>query len=133
MKRETSDKGLLEVIGERATPFLQQVSTNDVSKLHPGESQRSFLLDAQGQLIDDIAILRLEPDKWGRDRYVVMTNPANTDRVKAWFRGLGDGYILFDEEDIFCKVEGPVVVKDLGKDAISNIQYPISNLQPPIS
>jgi glycine hydroxymethyltransferase len=130
VKRETSDRELLEVFGERATPFLQQVSTNDVSKLCPGESQRSFLLDAQGQLIDSIAILRLEPDRWGRDHYVVMTNPANTDRVKAWFRGLADGYILFDEDDIFRKVEGPVVVKDLDKDAIPDIQYPISNLQP---
>lgn len=114
---DMSDMGLLEVIGERATPFLQQVSTNDVSNLHPGEGQRSFLLDAKGQLIDDVSILRLEPDKWGRDHYVVMTNPANTERVKAWFRGLGDGYIVFDEEDIFRKVEGPVVVNDLSEDA----------------
>jgi len=131
VKREASGMGLLEVVGERATPFLQQVSTNDVSKLRPGESQRSFLLDAQGQLIDSISILRLEPDRWGRDHYVVMTNPENTERVKAWFRGLGDGYIIFDEEDIFRKVEGPVIVKDLDEDAISNIQYPISNLKSP--
>jgi glycine hydroxymethyltransferase len=139
VKREASDMGLLEVMGQRAMPFLQQVSTNDVSRLRPGQSQHSFLLDAQGQLIDDVAILRLEPDKWGRDHYVVMTNPANTDRVKAWFRGLGDGYIVFDEEDIFRKVEGPVVVRELevgswklevgnGTHPIPNIQYPISNL-----
>ncbi len=144
VKRETSGMGLLEVIGERAMPFLQQVSTNDVSKLHPGEGQRSFLLDAKGQLIDSIAILRLEPDRWGRDHYVVMTNPANTDRVKAWFRGLGDGYILFDEDDIFRKVEGPVVVRELevgswklevgnGIHPIPNIQSLISNIQPPTS
>ncbi len=133
VKRQTSDVRLLEVFGERATPFLQQVSTNDVSKLRPGESQRSFLLDAQGQLIDSIAILRLEPDRWGRDHYVVRTNPANTDRVKAWFRGLADGYILFDEDDIFRKVEGPVVVKDLDEDAIPNIQSQISNLKTRIS
>jgi glycine hydroxymethyltransferase len=133
VKREASGMGLLEVIGERATPFLQQVSTNDVSKLQPGESQRSFLLDAKGQLIDSISILRLEPDRWGRDHYIVMTNPENTARVKAWFRSLGDGYILFDEDDIFRKVEGPVVVKDPGEDAILNIQYPISILHPPSS
>jgi glycine hydroxymethyltransferase len=131
VKRETSDLELLEVVGERATPFLQQVSTNDVSKLQPGESQRSFLLDAKGQLIDSIAILRLEPDKWGRDHYVVMTNSENTARVKAWFRGLADGYILFDEDDIFRKVEGPVVVKDLAEDAIPNIKSQISNLKTP--
>ena len=139
---DLSDMGLLEVFGERATPFLQQVSTNDVSSLQPGQSQRSFLLDAQGQLMDDITILRLEPDRWGRDHYVVMTNPENTDRVKAWFRGLGDGYIIFDEKDIFRKVEGPVVVRELevgswklevrnGIHPIPNPQSPISNLQPP--
>ena len=133
VKRQTSDMGLLEVIGQRATPFLQQVSTNDVSRLQPGESQRSFLLDAQGQLIDSIAILRLEPDQWGRDHYVVMTNPENTDRVKAWFRGLADGYILFDEDDIFRKVEGPVVVKDLDEDATPNIKSQISKLETKIS
>ena len=144
VKRQTSEVRLLEVIGERATPFLQQVSTNDVSKLRPGESQQSFLLDAKGRLIDSISILRLEPDKWGRDHYVVMTNPENTARVKAWFRGLSDGYIIFDEDDIFRKVEGPVVVRELevesrkrevegGTNSTSNIQSLISNLQPPIS
>ena len=144
VKRQTSGVGLLEVIGERATPFLQQVSTNDVSKLRVGESQQSFLLDAEGQLIDSISILRLEPDRWGRDHYIVMTNPENTARVKAWFRGLSDGYIVFDEDDIFRKVEGPVVVRELevggwkleagsGTHPISNIQSLISNLQPPIS
>ena len=144
VKRQTSDVRLLEVIGERAAPFLQQVSTNDVSKLRPGESQQSFLLDAKGRLIDSISILRLEPDKWGRDHYVVMTNPENTARVKAWFRGLSDGYIIFDEDDIFRKVEGPVVVRELevesrkrevegGTNSTSNIQSLISNLQPPIS
>jgi glycine hydroxymethyltransferase len=130
VKREASDMRLLEVYGQRATSFLQQVSTNDVSSLQPGDSQQSFLLDAMGQLIDSIAVLRLEPDRWGRDNYIVRTNPENTDRVKAWFRGLGDGYIIFDENDIFRKVEGPVVVKDLDEDAVSNIQYPISDLQP---
>jgi glycine hydroxymethyltransferase len=138
VKREASDMGLLEVMGERATPFLQQVSTNDVSFLQPGESQRSFLLDAKGQLMDSISILRLEPDKWGRDHYIVMTNPENTDRVKAWFRGLADGYILFDEDDIFRKVEGPVVVRELEvgswklelETPNSKLQTPISNLQP---
>ena len=143
VKREASDMGLLEVIGERAMPFLQQVSTNDASKLQPGQSQRSFLLGAQGQLIGSISILRLEPDRWGRDHYVVRTNPTNTDRVKAWFRGLADGYILFDDEDIFRKVEAPVVVRDLSEagngtlpipnpqSLISNLQPPTSNLQPP--
>jgi len=114
---DLGDMGLLEVIGERAVPFMQQVPTNDVSQLRPGMSQRSFLLDRDGKLLDDVTILRFEADRWGRDRYLVITNPANADRVKAWLRGLADGYILFDDEDLFRKVEGPIVVRDLGEDS----------------
>ena len=40
--------------------------------------------------------------------------PANCERVKAWLRGLGDGYILFlDWGDLFAKVEGPLVVEEV--------------------
>ncbi len=114
---DLGDMALLEVIGERALPFLQQISTNDVSKLRPGESQRSFLLDRKGKLIDDVTILRFEADKWARDRFLVMANPANADRVKVWMRDLSDGYVLFDDDDLFRKVEGPVVIRDLMEDA----------------
>ncbi|MFQ6057424.1 MAG: glycine cleavage system aminomethyltransferase GcvT [Anaerolineae bacterium] len=114
---DLGDMGLLAISGERATPFLQQTCTNNVSRLRPGEVTRSFLLDRDGQLLDDVSLLRLESDRWGRDRYILMANPENAERVKAWLRGLADGYVLFDEEDIFRKVEGPVVVEDLMEDA----------------
>ena len=54
-------------------------------------------------------------DERGRERYLLLTNPANTEKVKAWLRGLADGYVLFDNEDMFCKVQGPAVVIDLGE------------------
>jgi len=114
---DLGDMGLLAIRGERATPFLQQVCTNDIVRLRPGEITRSFLLDKDGTLLDDVTILRLETDRWGRDRYILMANPENAERVKAWLRGLADGYVLFDEEDVFRKVEGPVVVEDLMEDA----------------
>jgi glycine cleavage system T protein len=112
---DQGDVGLLEISGQRAKPFLQEASTNDVAELSPGQSQRSFLLDKDGCLIDDVSILRLDGDDWGRDRYLMLTNPANTEKVKAWLRGLSDGYIVFDNDNIFRKVQGPAVVEDLGE------------------
>jgi len=112
---DLSDIGLLEISGQRAKPFLQEVSTNNVAALSLGQGQRSFLLDKEGGLIDDVSSLRLNADEWGRDRYLMLTNPANTEKVKAWLRGLSDGYILFDDEDIFRKVQGPAIVEDLGE------------------
>jgi hypothetical protein len=33
--------------------------------------------------------------------------------VASWLRALADGYVLFDEDDLFRKVEGPVVVEEI--------------------
>jgi glycine cleavage system T protein len=112
---DLGDIGLLKVSGERAKPFLQEVSSNNIARLRPGELLPSFLLDGRAQLIDEVSILYLDSDSRGRDHYLVVTNPSHTERVKSWLRGLSDGYIIFDEDDIFAKIEGPVVVEDLGE------------------
>ena len=113
---DLSDCGLLLVVGERAEPSLQQILTSDVGALAPGECQFAFLLDGDARLIDDVSVLRLPPqedDPAQRDRYLLRTNPQNHERVKAWLRAMGDGYTLFDPDDIFRKVEGPLIVEDL--------------------
>ena len=116
---DLSDCGLLLVMGERAAASLQQVLTSDLSALAPGDCQFSFLLNEDAQVIDDVSILHLEPSgeftpgEPRHDRYLIRTNPENHERVKAWLRALGDGYTLFDQHDVFRKVEGPVIVEDL--------------------
>ncbi len=110
---DLSDMGILEVKGDRAFPFLQQLVTQDITDLRMGGCCHSAVLDRHGRIIDDIYLFRFDPDRRERDRYWVITNPQNTERIKAWFRGISDGYILFDETDVFKKVEGPVVVEDL--------------------
>ena len=112
---DLGDIGLLKVSGERARPFLQGISTNNIAGLKPGELLPSFLLDRQAQLIDEVYILCLSSNDDGRDDYLLVTNPSHTEKVKLWLRGLSDGYIIFDKDDIFAKIEGPVVVEDLGE------------------
>ena len=103
----------LLVSGERAVPGLAQIVTSDVAALQPGEWQLGFMLDPDGRGMDEVSILRLTQDECGRDRFIVKSTPANCERVKAWLRGLGDGYILFDRADLFAKVEGPLVVEEI--------------------
>jgi glycine cleavage system T protein len=105
--------GLLLVSGERAEAGLNQIVTPDVPCLKPGEAVPGFILDADGVVMDDIFLMRLPADKYARHRFIIRTQPENHERVKAWLRGLGDGYILFDRQDVFRKVEGPLVVEDL--------------------
>ena len=74
-------------------------------------------------MIDDACVMRMAADEAGtgdvaageagRDRYLLRPQPANHERVKAWLRALGDGYTLFDRQDLFAKVEGPIIVEDL--------------------
>ena len=106
---DLSDSGLLQVMGDRAEASLQQIMTSDVGALAPGDCQRGFMLNEDAQVIDDLSLLRLPNDSG----YLLLTNPANHERVKAWLRALGDGYTLFDPDDLYRKVEGPIIVEDL--------------------
>jgi glycine cleavage system T protein len=112
---DLSDMGILEVKGDRAAPFLDQVISNNIMHLRSGNRCRGVVLDRTGTLIDDVDVIRLDRDEWGRDCYWVLTNPENTEKMKSWLRGISDGYVLFDDKDIFMKIEGPVIVEDLGE------------------
>ncbi len=118
---DLSDSGLLEIIGERAKAFLQSATTNNVIALNIGQCQRSFLLDEKGQIIDDILVCRFKNDERGREHYLMVTNPPNTEKVRQWLLGLSDGYLLFDKEDIFAKVDGPIVLDDFSGEIFARI------------
>ena len=102
----------LRVTGWRARPFVQQVVTANIADLEPGQAKGARMLDRHGGLIADVVVRREMPDEWGRDRYLI-TPTANGHRVAAWLRALSDGYVLFDETDLYRKVEGPVVVEEV--------------------
>jgi len=102
----------LRVTGWRARPFVQEVVTANVAELAPGESTPTYVLDRHGRLMDEVVVTQEEQDDWGRDRYLITPTPQNAARVTSWLRGLSDGYTLFDEDDIFRTVAGPVVVEE---------------------
>ncbi len=110
-RRDAETRGL-RVIGWRARQFVQQVVTANVAGLTAGDSLVAYMLDRRGQLMDEVVVEREEADEWGRDRYLLTPTPQNADRVASWLRNLADGYVLFDDGDVFRKVEGPVVVEE---------------------
>jgi glycine hydroxymethyltransferase len=113
LRGENKQSRVLEISGWRARPFVQEISTGNLSAMAPGDSVRTFLLDREGALIDDVAISRQEPDEHGRDRFRMQVGAQSSERVTAWLRGLADGYVLFDDEDVFRKVQGPVVIREV--------------------
>lgn len=74
--------GQVEVSGPDALAYLQYISTNDVSRLAPGDAQYSMMLDPNGGVIDDIIIYR-RPSGEG---YFIVINAANHDKDVAWMQ-----------------------------------------------
>jgi glycine cleavage system T protein len=109
------DLGILEVSGDfdRVMPFIQEVQTKDISDLAPGMGTWAFILDKNSKPIGDVHILRLSHKKEGQCRYLLVTSGLAIQKIKTWLRALSDGYVIFDDEDFFAKIEGPVIVRDL--------------------
>ncbi|MDF2759417.1 MAG: glycine cleavage system protein [Thermomicrobiales bacterium] len=76
--------GQVRITGADALPYLQLITTNDVSALEPGGAQYSLLPNEQGGVIDDIIVYRL-PDEPG---YLVVVNAANHAKDVAWMQTL---------------------------------------------
>lgn len=72
--------GQLDITGPDALPFLQYTTTNDVSKLGPGEASYGMLPNDHGGVVDDIFVYR-KPE--GQDGYFVVINAANVERDLA--------------------------------------------------
>jgi glycine hydroxymethyltransferase len=103
----------LRVTGWRARQHIDEVVTSNALSLQPGDSLATYILDRHGELMDEVLVAREEQDEIGRDRFLVTPTRENAALVTSWLRGLAEGYTLFDEDDIFRKVQGPVVVEEV--------------------
>jgi aminomethyltransferase len=76
---DVSHLGTLEVSGSGAFDALQNRLTNDLRRIAPGRAQYTHLLDPiDAHVVDDIIIWWV-----AEDRFLVMPNASNTDRVVA--------------------------------------------------
>ena len=76
---DVSHMGRVLVEGKRAESFLNQLTTNDVSKLAVGRGQYSLLCNSKGGIMDDLTIFRID-----NLRYLVVYNAGNRDKNWNW-------------------------------------------------
>ena len=55
---------LLEITGPDVTAFLESMYPNKVGNLAVGRDRYTTMLDEQGEIIDDVVIMRLAGDKY---------------------------------------------------------------------
>jgi glycine hydroxymethyltransferase len=102
---------LVEIGGQWAAPFVEQITPLGVADLERERWREIVLLERDGEIMSSALIRR--PDA-GYDRYQLVVPVERAQRVTAWLRALSDGYVRFDDADLWAKLPGPVVVRDLG-------------------
>lgn len=107
---DVTHMGVFEVKGIGAEAFLNVVTTNDVSRLEPGEAHYSYLLGVDGLPIDDIFVYRL-----GHEQFMVVVNASNNDKNWAWLNGVKDGTVMIDPQRPYAKANGRdhIILRDL--------------------
>jgi aminomethyltransferase len=102
---DVSHMGEIETTGPDAEAFLQQLLSNDVSKIPVGGAQYSVLCREDGGVLDDLFTYRL-----AEHAYLTVTNAANHERDLDWFREHAGGRVeLHDARDDYAMlaVQGP--------------------------
>jgi hypothetical protein len=109
---DLTTSGLLLVVGERAEPSLQQVLTSDVAALSPATA--SLPSAGRGRPGDRRRVDPAPADGRGTPGSLSAPDERREPRAgQGLAAGLGDGYTLFEPDDLFRKVEGPIIVEDL--------------------
>ena len=103
---DCSHMGEFVVSGPQAEDFLQYVTLNDVSKLHPGKAQYTLMANHRGGTVDDLLLYRLEDD-----RYLLVVNASNIQKDWQWLQQHSSAFEV-EMEDIsdqtaLIAVQGP--------------------------
>jgi len=100
--------GVLEVSGGDAAGFLEVATTNEVHSLKIGRARYGYVLDAAGNVLDDIIIYRR-----GEDRFMVVVNAANEPKIKSCLHGLLEGKVTLDTDQPDRKLGYRPTIRDM--------------------
>jgi aminomethyltransferase len=109
---DVSHMGEIEVEGPRAHGLLQELLSNDLDRLEPGQAQYTLLTNEIGGIIDDLIAYRL-----GAHRYLLIVNASNRETDFAWLKERevsgSDVRDVSDEYGLLA-VQGPTAIAKLG-------------------
>jgi aminomethyltransferase len=104
---DVSHMGEFEVSGPGAGAFLQEMVTNDVSKLEPGRALYSPMVYPHGGTVDDLLVYCFTPT-----RFLVVVNAGNIEKDYDWLanHARGRDLTLIDRspEVALLALQGPL-------------------------
>lgn len=121
---DVSHMGEFKIEGPHALDLIQQVTSNDASKLIDGQAQYSCLPNETGGIVDDLLIYKIKDND-----YLVVVNASNIEKDWNWISKFNTkGAVMKNISDDIClfAVQGPKaagVVQKLTKTDLSGIKY----------
>lgn len=122
---DVSHMGEIHVDGPDATPFVNSITTNDVTKLTDGQAHYSALTRENGTVIDDLLVYRFAEDK-----LLLVVNAGTTEKDWEWIASHRDSHNveLRNASEEYCQiaVQGPKAVgmlQQLTDTKLDEIKY----------
>ena len=101
---DISHMGEIELTGPSALGALQQIVTNDVSRLAAGDALYTVMCRPDGGIVDDVIVSRL-----AAERFLVCVNASNEAKNEAWIREYAGDATLTNRSDAtaLLALQGP--------------------------
>jgi glycine cleavage system T protein (aminomethyltransferase) len=122
---DVSHMGEIEGRGSDATPFVNRLTSNDVTKLVDGQAQYSTLTTPQGTVIDDLLVYRMS-----QDHLLLVVNAGTTDKDWDWIKShhSGESVHLANVSSGYCQLalQGPDslrILQPLTDQTLADIKY----------
>jgi len=121
---DVSHMGEFWVTGPHALAFIQKVTSNDASRLAPGQAQYSCLPNGKGGIVDDLIVYCFEPEK-----YLLVVNAANIEKDWQWLvsQNTEEAEMLNASDEISqLAIQGPKatgILQKLTKVDLSSIKF----------
>ncbi|PZD97532.1 glycine cleavage system aminomethyltransferase GcvT [Paenibacillus sambharensis] len=78
---DVSHMGEIWVTGRHAEAYVQQMTTNDVTRLTDGAAQYTLMCNTEGGTVDDLLVYRVTAE-----RYMLVVNAANIEKDYEWLK-----------------------------------------------
>lgn len=112
---DVSHMGEFILRGERALELIQQISSNDASKLEIGQAQYCCMPNKEGGIVDDLIVYRLSEEQCaqGERSYMLVVNASNIEKDWNWIESqndMGVRMINISDQSSLLAVQGPKAV-----------------------
>ena len=120
---DVSHMGRLELTGADAEALLQRVCTRQLGDAEVGQSRYSHVCNPEGGILDDVIVSRCS------DRWMMVCNASNHDRILAWLQqhsaGMNVNITDITDATMMAALQGPAVMSLLA----SKLPIPLGDLK----